>query len=470
MATAVFDTTDHTPRSRIGTDVDDRHGWGFALLLATTATLFVRPADLVPALDKWPIYQVLIVACLAVSARACARQLSHGRLIHRPITAALLLLVVAVGMSHLSHGFVWAARMSMLEVSKLIALYVLIIGLVNTPTRLRFFVKWLTIAITTMASLVLLDKYGMVSIAALESIQDRGVMQNGVVEQVERIRGTGIFQDPNDFGLILVMGLVFCVSFLTKPRTGWVRYAWLAPTGVLLAALAMTHSRGALLSLICAVSTALCYFRGGKYGVLALPVLSLLALAFSSRMSDFSAINQGTGQDRIQIWSESLGIWRQYPLFGLGEGLIADEIGVVTHNSFLHCYAELGFFGGTIFVASFLAAGFGLWSQRRPRSKPAEVEMPAAQAAREHSRLCGYLFAALMGCIAAMLTISRQFVAPTYLILGLVAAAISMPFNASIPGQATGLRIGNRFVLMSLLASAVSLSLFYMTIRLFVRW
>lgn len=470
MATAVFDTTDHTPTSRIDTDVDDRHGWGFALLLATTATLFVRPADLVPALDKWPIYQVLIVACLAVSARACLRQLSHGRLIHRPITAALLLLVIAVGMSHLSHGFVWAARMSMLEVSKLIALYVLIIGLINTPTRLRFFVKWLTVAITTMASLVLLDKYGMVSIAALESIQDRGVMQNGVVEQVERIRGTGIFQDPNDFGLILVMGLVFCFSFLTKPRTGWVRYAWLAPTGVLLAALAMTHSRGALLSLICAVSTALCYFRGGKYGVLALPGLSLLALAFSSRMSDFSAINQGTGQDRIQIWSESLSIWRQYPLFGLGEGLIADEIGVVTHNSFLHCYAELGFFGGTLFVACFLAAGFGLWSQRRPRSKPFGEETPAAQAARDHSRLCGFLFAALMGCIAAMLTISRQFVAPTYLILGLVAAAISMPANASIPGRETGLRIGNRFLLLSLTTSAASLLLFYMTIRLFVRW
>uniref|UniRef100_UPI0035630271 hypothetical protein n=1 Tax=Stieleria sp. TaxID=2795976 RepID=UPI0035630271 len=156
--------------------------------------------------------------------------------------------------------------------------------------------------------------------------------------------------------------------------------------------------------------------------------------------------------------------------FGLGEGLIADEIGVVTHNSFLHCYAELGFFGGTTFVACFLAAGSGLWSQRRPRSKAFGEETPAAQATREHSRLCGYLFAALMGCIAAMLTISRQFVAPTYLILGLVAAAISMPAIASIPGQATGLRIGNRFVLLSLLASAASLCLFYMTIRLFVRW
>ena len=75
-----------------------------------------------------------------------------------------------------------------------------------------------------------------------------------------------------------------------------------------------------------------------------------------------------------------------------------------------------------------------------------------------------------MGCIAAMLTISRQFVAPTYLMLGLVAAAISIPANASIPGQTAGLRIGNRFLLSSLLTSAASLLLFYVTVRLFVRW
>ncbi|QEG02200.1 hypothetical protein Mal15_62850 [Stieleria maiorica] len=466
MATAVFNTTDHGTVPRIDTDVDDRHGWGFALLLATTATLFVRPADLIPALDKWPIYQFLIVACMIVSARACLNQLSHAKLIERPITASLLALLLAVAMSHLSHGFLWAARMSTYEVGKLIALYALITGLVNTPSRLAFFVRWLTITITTMATLVLLDSFGIISIAALESIEDRGVIQDGMAERVERIRGTGIFQDPNDLGLILVTGLVFCASFFTKPERGWVRYGWLIPAAVLLAALAMTHSRGALLSLICAISTGLCYFRGGKFGALALPVLSLMALAFSSRMSDFSAVNQGTGQDRIQIWSDSMGVWRQYPLFGLGEGLIVDEIGVVTHNSFLHCFAELGFFGGTAFVACFLAAGIGLWSWRRRRSS----RIAGPRSTDEHARLCGFLFAALMGCVAAMLTISRQFVAPTYLILGLVAAATNMPLDATSHGGAVGMRIGNRFIMLSLLAGAASLLVFYVIIRLLVRW
>ncbi|WP_182864772.1 O-antigen ligase family protein [Rhodopirellula sp. JC639] len=511
MATAVFNTTDHNTIPRIDGDVDDRHGWGFALLLATTATLFVRPADLVPALDNWPIYQFLIVACMIVSARACLNQISNAKLIERPVTASLLVLLVAVAVSHLSHGFLWAARMSTYEVGKLIALYALITGLVNTPARLEFFVRWLTITITTMATLVLLDHFGILSIAALESIQDRGVVQDGTAEQVERIRGTGIFQDPNDLGLILVTGLVFCASFLTKPRTGLVRYGWLIPAAVLMSALALTHSRGALLSLICAISTGLCYFRGGKLSVLALPALSLMALAFSSRMSDVNAIHEGTGQDRIQIWSDSMGVWRQYPLFGLGEGLIVDEIGVVTHNSFLHCFAELGFFGGTAFVACFLAAGIGLWSWRRRRENRPADPMPINEptdairhrtqthgqqspltfgpgrsrqtgdltcdrmdtvddSVIEHARVCGFLFAALMGCIAAMLTISRQFVAPTYLILGLVAAAVNIPLDATPQGKPVDLRIGNRFLIVSLLAGAASLLVFYVTIRLLVRW
>ena len=59
---------------------DDRHGWGFALLLLAVATLFLRPADLVPAFDSWPIYQFLIICCLVVAARAAVTQLTHRRL------------------------------------------------------------------------------------------------------------------------------------------------------------------------------------------------------------------------------------------------------------------------------------------------------------------------------------------------------------------------------------------------------
>ena len=462
--------------------VDDRHGWGFALLLATTATLFLRPADLIPRLDQWPIYQTLIVACLVVSSRSIVRQLSIDKMVTRPATACLLLLLVSVGASHLSHGFVWAARHSILEVSKLVALYLLIVAVVNTPARLKAFLKCLALAITTMATLALLDRFGYWSIAALESVRDRAGVESGLVVHVQRIRGTGIFHDPNDFGWILVTGIVLCACFFLRPRASLLRYLWAIPACVLLVTLGLTHSRGALLSAIVAIPSALIFFRGGKFALLSLLAVPPIALVFSSRMTDLGAISQGTGQDRLQIWSASIDIFRSYPVFGLGEGLIAEEIGVVTHNSFLHCFAELGALGGVAFVACFLAAGLGLWNWRSvwqhwnvstkanrvARCKPQDA---SAQANRELMRQCGYLFAMLVASMVSMLTISRQFVAPTYLILGLASAANSIACKQVCDIDCvSSTRLGNRFFAASLFVSLVLMVAFYGVVRLFVRW
>jgi O-antigen ligase len=467
MATAVFPKSDAS--INLGASLDDRHGWGFGLLLALVATLFVRPADLVPALDDWPIYQFLIVCCLVVSLRAVFKQLIQQQLILEPVTACVLVLLVAVGASHLSHGNVWGARMSMFDFAKLLTLYLLIVGLINSPERLFLFARWLTIAISVVASLSLLDRFDYVSIAALESVRDHA-NEAGREVAIERIRGTGIFQDPNDFGLILVTGLTLCVSFLLKPRVGWRRYGWLIPAGALLGALALTHSRGALLSLVCAFAAALVYFRAGRLGMLTLPALPLLALAFSGRMTDISAVNDGTGQSRIQIWSDSLAIWREYPIFGLGQGLLIEELGVVAHNSFLHCFAELGFLGGTAFLACFLAAGLNLWMFRDRRSAvtqadQASIHDQASVDVEQLAHLRGFIFVALAGAAAGMLTISRHFVAPTYLILGLAASAQRLSSAETARWQ-----FGNRFLAATLVASLLSLMAFYLAVRIFVRW
>ena len=192
----------------------------------------------------------------------------------------------------------------------------------------------------------------------------------------------------------------------------------------LLATLVLTHSRGALISLT-SPSRRRWHTAAGGNPALSLLCLPLLALIFSGRMTDFAALNEGTGQDRIQIWSDGLTVFRQYPFFGLGEGLFVDKYGVVTHNSFLHCYAELGILGGTAFLACFLAAALGLWSLRKEYRNPhAPDRIP--RELRELAHLRVFVFAALAAYSAGMLTLSRQFVAPTYLILGLAAATTSL--------------------------------------------
>lgn len=442
--------------------MDDRHGWGFLLLLGTVATLFLRPADLVPALEAWPIYQFLIVFCLLVSARATIRQFSTRNLIEQPVLSSLILLLLAVVLSHLSHGFVWAARASLVECFKVIAIYLLILGLVNTPYRMIKFIQWLAISIAAVATLSLLDRYGWVSIAALESIRDRGTLDVDSFLYVDRIRGTGIFQDPNDFGLVLVTGLILNVSFLLRPHAGWLRHFWLLPCLVLIVAIALTHSRGALLSFICAVPAALAYCYSVRIGVASLVLLPTLAVLFSSRMTDINAVVEGTGQSRIQIWSESFAIWKRFPVFGLGEGLLVDELGVVTHNSFLHCFAELGFLGGFAFVSCFFAACVGLWQLRD--ASVAEVPKKFTKDIEQLAHYRTYVFAALVAYMAGILTLSRQFVVPTYLVLGLATSAFTIGSN-----ETTRFKVSNRTVLLALAASLGLLFAIYITVRILLR-
>ena len=486
MATAAFfNTTANSSATTPAIDVEDRLGWGFALLLLTTATLFLRPADLLPQYENWPIYQFLIGACVLVSGRAFLRQLSHVELTKHPVSICMLALLSAIGLSHFSHGFVWGARTSMYEIGKLMVLYVLVVGLVNTPKRVLLFVKWITVVIATMASLAVLDRYEYITVAALESVQDRGINEGDGSVLVERIRGTGIFQDPNDFGLVLVTGIIFCAMLISRPHGGWIRHLWFLPVSVLLGTLALTHSRGALLALISAVPATLMYFRGGRFGAWPIFGIPFVAIAFAGRMTDVSAISDGTGQDRLQIWAESLAVWRRFPIFGIGEGQIFDEIGMVSHNSFLHCYAELGTYGGTAFLACFLAAGLGLWQQRASRvgavdmvqnlnatESPTRSEISVndfANLSAEVHHQRGFIFVALLASVASMLSISRQFAAPTYLILGLASAAHSLPGIEGL-GASNRLRIGNRFFALTLFASAGALVAFSVVVRLFARW
>jgi len=463
MASVAFEKTDED--SSLSLPTFDRQGWGFLLLVLTTSALFVRPADLVPELEEWPLYQFAIVSCLVVSARTVKHQLSNQNILRQPVLASLIWLLVAVALSHLAHGFFWAARMSLVEVAKVVALYVLILGLVNTPFRIIKFVQWLTISITSVAGLALLDRYGYFTIAALGSIRDRGVQQAGeeAAVFVERIRGTGIFQDPNDFGLILVTGLVLSVSFLLRPGAGWLRHFWLFPCVVLLTTIALTHSRGAMLSLVCAVPAGIAYCRSLYVGIVSLAVIPLLALFFSARMTDVDSMVEGTGQSRIHIWSESITVWKQFPVFGLGEGLLFDELGMVTHNSFLHCFAELGLFGGSAFVTCFLAAGMGLWRLRAKSMVDSErphADSDLTQVA--HHRI--YIFAALVAYAAGILTLSRQFVVPTYLVLGLATAAFTVDSD-----DTPRVKLNSRFWATALLVSLFSLFAFYVTVRIFIR-
>src|SRR5438067_9262583 len=88
---------------RLGTSIRAGYALGFGLFLLLNAALFLRPTELIESLKGVQLFEALIISCFVVSFPTVFNQLWPGRLKAAPITCCVVGLLVAVGMSHLSH-------------------------------------------------------------------------------------------------------------------------------------------------------------------------------------------------------------------------------------------------------------------------------------------------------------------------------------------------------------------------------
>src|SRR5207253_2129295 len=136
--------------------------------------------------------------------------------------------------------------------------------------------------------------------------------------QMEEREQSGIFNDPNDFALVLVAAIPMCFYWLTDPTQKSLRPFWLMLLLMFGYALMLTHSRGGFLALVAGLLTLFHLKFGGKKTILlGLLFLPLLFFVFAGRMTTISA-EDGTGQTRIQLWSDGLTIFLHSPLIGIG--------------------------------------------------------------------------------------------------------------------------------------------------------
>ena len=388
---------------------------GFLLFLLVNFTLFVRPADFIPGIIGLPIYNALMLACLAVSLPAVLGQLNGKSLHGRPVTVGVLAMFAAVVFSHLHRFDIYSAREAASSFVKVVLYYALLVGLVDTTGKLRRFLFWLGWFVTVMAAITLLEYHGVIHVANSESMQHMAEVtydEDGeVVASVGRLFGAGIFNNPNALARILVTAILVSLYWLTDRRSGLFRLTWLVPLGVLGYALLLTRSRGGLMDLIAALGTLFILRFGWKraalLGVLVLPALLVVA---GGRQTELST-NAETAQERIKLWREGWMLFTQDPLLGIGMGQFSENVGMVAHNSFFHCFTELGLFGGTVYAGLFYLA-------LRPAFDPAGFRTPGDP---ELERLRPFVMAIIAGEAVGMWSISRSYDTPTYMLLGIAA-------------------------------------------------
>ncbi|MEX2139926.1 MAG: O-antigen ligase family protein [Pirellulales bacterium] len=435
----------------------------FAFFILLNAVLFIRPSEIIPDLATVPIYEIVILVCLTLTFRRIIGQLSMKSLVSRPVSLFVVGVWVAVILSML-FGMFWltGAKNAGMEFGKTVLYYLLLVAVVDTVPRLRNFLLSLCILTGAVCGIAVLEYHQVIDIPGLSVLEQNAVdPKTGETIVIPRIRATGIFGDPNDLSMLTVLGMTLAAYGLAVPR--WRPYLplWLGAIALFVYTLVLTHSRGGLLAFLIG-SIVLFQSRFGWQRAVPLIAcaLPLALLIFSERQTEFAgAMSEGTGQARIQFWREGLQLLRSKPIFGIGHGQFAEEVRHVAHNSFVHAYTELGVFGGTLFLAAF---AYPIWAiYRLGNSQHIDVLPPSL------ARLRPYLLAAIAGYAGAMLTLSRNYIVPTYLVLALAAVYLRL-VQGDLP--LPELKFDQRLARRLAFASVAFLAATYAFVRVFARW
>ncbi len=317
--------------------------------------------------------------------------------------------------------------------------------------------------------------------------------------QFDRLRGVGYLSDPNDFAQVLLIALP--LLFLAWRRGQDVLNAAfvLAPAAVLLWAIYLTHSRGALVGLAVLAVMLIRKRLGTTASVLLTSgsIVGLLALNFTGGR----LISASAGADRLWIWSSGLQMFKRAPLFGIGFGNFTDFYEVTAHNSFVLCLAELGLVGSLIWVALLVTTFMGLNKiikrqeqspeqasstdragiAKRPYrpmrldahsllSKTFRTPVVPAVDLRNTPEFCGlypvpqqWVLAvrlALLSFVTTSWFLSRAYQTPMYLILGLATATILLQQDKA------KVRIRTSWIFLTLAVEASTIALIYEVVRL----
>jgi O-antigen ligase len=453
----------------------------FFLFLLVNATLFIRPAEIVPALLGWEIYFYVILACLVAAAPDVLRYLTGQSLESQPITLCVFGLLLAILLPSFLTGDVAEAWRTGFHFTKVIVYYLLFVSLVTTRARLSTLLICILAFSGTITLLAVLRYHDIIQLDTMQTLEDRMQGMYGSTITIQRLQGTGIFQDPNELCVLLAAMVPLSLYFLLTSGNLCLRIVCAAWLPLFAYAVFLTGSRGGFIAFAGGLG-AVAWMRFGwkKTALIGSIGLPLLLIVFAGRQTEIST-STGTAQTRVELWREWLTTFRENMLFGKGMSLPKEEEMLnhrpdeqrrhLAHNSYLQGFADLGLFGGCLFVGAFLCAGWALYRFSAPDS----LETVAASLSlrlrlgtrdyRDLQVLQPYMLAGLAAYSLGMLSLSICYIVPTYMMLALSVSFTQIARRAAL-APATPLRFD--LPLLGRFAAAGFFTLF--SIYVFVRF
>lgn len=323
------------------------HGLTYAALFLFTVILYTRPSEFHPSAFTTSIAFIVGLFTLAIFLPS---QLSiDGTLTARLTEVNLVLLFCLTGLLSIplamSPPEAWATFND--TFIRCVVIFIVMINAVRTEARLKGLLL-LTIAVSIWLSVAAINDYRL-GLSTVEGYRVAG-------------RGSGIFGNANDMALHLVTIVPIAVALFFGSRGAVRKTFFAASSGLMIAAIVLTYSRGGFIGMLCAL-----IFLAWKIGrhrrlpviisavILLVGVLTLAPGNYWTRLLSIFIPNLdavGSSDARREALYRSIWTALRHPLLGIGMGNfhIVSDREMVSHNAYTQVAAEMGMTALVVYV------------------------------------------------------------------------------------------------------------------------
>ncbi len=321
-----------------------KHGLAFFGVFLFTLLLYTRPHDLWPELfGDTPIIKYVAIPMIVIYVISKLARGEQLTIWPKEVKLVGFLVLISVLFTPIATEPEYAWTMLTEVFLKVVAVFILMVNLVDTRERLRLMFK-LVVFCGTYNAFIAIQNY---LAGKFESISTIGA------PRVEGAIG-GMFGNANDFAAALNMVLPLAVT-LALTTKGLARLFYFTCVAILSVAVVVSFSRGGFLMLIAMGGFML--WKIGRHNrattvVAALLLFGVFSLAMPNAYGDrlFTILNTeqdatGSAQERQALMARAVVIAIRHPVTGIGIGNIGAYMDKVTHNSYIEIAAELGAVG-----------------------------------------------------------------------------------------------------------------------------
>lgn len=381
---------------------------------------YIRPTEWVPGIIGMPLLYVL--GLMSVGTLVFAVLEGSIRIPKNNQEKMFLGYIATIILSHVSHAYLQGTIDSITTNIPLYVGFLLISSAIDTRGRYDKFVLLLIVLSTFLGYEGWLQHTTGISHGEMTPIFEPTINSAGEKDVVSRVRWHGVFSDPNDLGLTLVMIVPFLLNMVFTKR-------FLLPLLCLppvLSAIYYTNSRGAGLAFLAVIMSFFTIrYRSTRGVVVGLILASIIFTVGPSRMATLSS-GGSASHERLELWHAGFQMFKSAPLFGVGQNMFMNAMPQTAHNSFVLVMAELGLLGLFCFTGIIYFPINWLW---RNVFRNQDIHFSSEEIGRLSA-----VFSSLIGLLVAMFFLSRSYVLVPFIYMVLAAAStrLCVSLNESV--------------------------------------